>query len=324
MPVDIRYAGLDPDVERRVCFAINGLAAHHIRASANPWDGTRCDMLITDAEDTYGRIAADIARRRDTPILAFTGKAGSSDTWAQWLRRDATVSVLTKALVGALSADPPTAQRQAASAIRDGSGFGPSVFGSRAALVRLVLDPGIRRKRVLIGFSKRKLLADPQAGRLFAASGEDIAGARALLSGIGGDIEPYAPAGVPAGTKVAVSLDAAYVQAALHRNAALPDFPLRDVWLCDWPDLGQAPRHVDALLVARTLLRGKTSMDAIAAATGIGANAVSACLWAFAASGVLQHASLGGVQPLPRGSAKRRFGQLVAKMARHFGLGALA
>lgn len=322
MTLDIRYAGLEQDVERRVSFAVNGLAAHGVQARATAWDGTRCDLLVTDIEDTYGRIAADIARRRDTPTLAFTSQANSLDTWASWLGRDATVTVVTRALLGML---PNGKARAPAPAAPVPTATDASVFKSRAMLVRLVLEPGLRRARVRLGTGKHWLLADPQTGRLHAAHADDIVSACTALSQVGGEISLHDNARMPAELAFATSLDAAYVQAALHRNSALPAFPLHDVWLCDWPDLGHAPEHVDALLVARMLLRGKTDAEGIASATGVPLRSVNATLWAFAASGILHHASLNGDQAsLPRSSVAGRFGQLAARMARHFGLRARA
>ena len=317
MPVDIRYAGLEPDVERRACFAVNGLAAHEIQARASAWDGTRCDLLITDADDVYGRIAIDLARRRNTPILALTGDIQRRDTWALWLRRDVTVAALTKSLLAALSAQPGSAD----SAAPAETAVAMPAEHDRKGLVLLALEAGLARNKTLFALRDRKLLSDPQAGRLHASNHSDILHAKSLLTGGGWTFTPWNRA-VPAnGWDISASLDATLLEAALHRDAKLPDFPLREVWLCDWPDLGKVPERIDALRVAQALLRGKTDADAISQSTGIAPASVNACLWAFAASGLLQHATLSdSIQPLAQVTVKSRFSTLVSRMARHFGL----
>ena len=316
MPLDIRYAGLESDVERRVRFATNGLAAHEVHARASAWDGTRCDLLVTDTEDAYGRVAIDLARRRDTPILAFTNDIERADTWAGWLRRDATVATLTKALLDVI-AERTQANEQPANAVRM-----QASPPSRASLVRLALEPGLSGANAMLSVRDRRLYADLDGGRMHAASHSDILHARDMLAGSDWSLSPAGGSQRPARMEHASSLDSIYLDAALHRGGALPEFPLTQVWLCDWPDLGQVPEHIEALLVVRMLLRGKTDATAIGEATGIAPVTVNACLWAFAAAGLLHHASLSGHQPSPvRALVKGRFSQLVARVARHFGLG---
>jgi hypothetical protein len=317
MPLDIRYAGLEADVERRVQFAVNGLAAHKIDARARPWDGTRCDMLVTDADDTYGRVAIDRARRRDTTILAFTNHLPRTETWALWLRRDSTVSNLTRAIA---DATVPLATAAAAPAAILATPTAKDVR-TRSGLVHLATKQGMSAANAVLTLRDKKLLAHCDSGRLYATSHADILMASELLAGYEWTFESTSGNSVSSDMRHSTSLDSIYVQTALRRRDNLPAFPLKDIWLCDWPDLGQIPECVNALHIVNVMLRGKTDAEKISLVTGAPMDQVNACLWAFAASGLLQHASvISRLDPLQQVSVKSRFTSIVGRLARHFGL----
>ena len=333
MRVEVRYAALDADMERRVRFAVNGLAAQRVRAVAEPWDGTRCNLLVADVDDSYGMSAVDLARRRDTPIIGITSNPDRSDNWALWLGRDATVVKLTRALVAALNLPTPAAEGNGGAASPRPPGTTTQTLRLedvelRSALARLAFGKGIAGENVLARHSGRNYRILPRNGRLLTTSASELLAVRDRLCDDGWDLRPGdAPPEVTAAFEHAISLDAVCLDAAMRARARLPDFPQGTCWLCDWPDLGQVPELTGALRVARHLLRGKSGLDDAVAPTGLPRDEVNACLWAFAASGLLQHAgSAQAMQPLAtQATAPERsagFTRLFKKLAGHFGLAA--
>ena len=55
MRVDLRFAGLSEQAELRLRLAETLLAALQFQAAVAAWDGTRCDVLVVQPDDAYGR-----------------------------------------------------------------------------------------------------------------------------------------------------------------------------------------------------------------------------------------------------------------------------
>ncbi|WP_257389018.1 hypothetical protein, partial [Tahibacter caeni] len=82
MRLDLRTAALTELEEQRVRIAAQLLAAHGGEARVGAWDGTRCDLVVLNADDGYGRHVLDIARRRGVPAVAFGAPRTDADAQA--------------------------------------------------------------------------------------------------------------------------------------------------------------------------------------------------------------------------------------------------
>ena len=77
MRIDIRTAGLASQAEPRARLAAQLMAAFKFEARISAWDGTRCHVLIADADDAYGARCIEQAARRGISVLALS-QGGSS------------------------------------------------------------------------------------------------------------------------------------------------------------------------------------------------------------------------------------------------------
>lgn len=105
---DIATAALEERVEERVRIAALLLIARKIRAQTRPWDGTRCDLLVADAGDAYGRKAIEGARKRGIPALLFDAAEldlGHNAATAHESDSTETLSQRIHALLGPRTAD---------------------------------------------------------------------------------------------------------------------------------------------------------------------------------------------------------------------------
>lgn len=304
MHFDLRYAGLDPAMERRLRLAANALAAHRLTARASEWDGTRCDVVAADPDDEYGRRVLEIARRRGTPVL----EVGTATRTAEL---DTTVARLTRALYGLLRAGGDDSPSMASA--------NPAVDANACGLVRLAGDDALVGKDVEARIRNVVVWLLPESGRVLSATVSDQLHARERLC-VGWDWTFVPLVGKhrdkPPG-EISTSLDAFLVHAAWQARAQLPAFPSRDVALRDWPDLGAAASLVEPLAVVRALQRGPTTVTQIARRSGIAEADVGACLWAFKAAGLLHDRAAVTLAPEV---ARPQGGGLFARLASHFGL----
>ena len=325
MFVDLRYAGLEPDIERRVRFAANGLAAFRLNVKASAWDGTRCDILVTDANDAYGLTVVDIARRRDMRIVAFTREPDRKESWANWIDHGTSVAALTKILQQALA---DSTDGDAEDNVDDTSltstakkEIGISHDSSSVGMVRLALDESLRNATLAATHGGRTLLFRLRAGRVLASSLSDMLFVRDHICDSGWKFRALDASRLPDNFEIGASLDSFFLESATRNQHHLPSFPEGRYWLCDWPDLGQAPELVNALSIVRILLREKVSVRQLCKQSGLGATEVSACLWAFCASGLLQRTGF-AAQALPPPPTAGRFTTLMSRLASHLGLAA--
>lgn len=318
MEIELRYAALDDAVEQRVRFAAQALAAHRIRAQASSWDGTQADVVVVNADDGYGRHVMEIARRRGTPVLALGGDPGL-EPQAVLRPETATVSAIAKSLRellsrrnGPASALPPPATTE--------ESLGHSPVEKACALTRLATDPQWANVDLEATFQGTTVWLLPRSGRVLSANVGAQLHARAML---GQDGWSFAPLGEhrranPIGP-AAASLDAFYMQGAWTVRSSLPSFPAASASLREWPDLGGAAEIVDALKVVKVLQRGGASPARIRDESGVGEAEVSACLWAFSASGILERRVTAPSKAEPPQGRSARSG-LFARLAVHFGL----
>jgi hypothetical protein len=335
--IDLRYAALSQDVERRVRLAATALAAHQIRATATDWDGTRCDLLIADASDGYGRHVIGIAKRKGVGVLAFGNEADSAVDGVIWLSSRSDVAALATAVRDALSArrtaesarapieDAPRAPRetddeQHAGALASREMSSGQSTGS--ALVRLSTDAELMHIDLQATIQGRTIQLRPSSGRVLASSLSDLLSARDHLSEEGWQFEPIAgrqPALLSVGASA--SLDIFYLYGAIRGKSHLPPSPNLRYGLRDWPDLGAAPELMDALRVVRVLQRGNVLPSEIASMSRLPQQDVTACLWAFEAAGLLTRSAVEPVSQAvhPVEPPRQRSG-LLGRLAAHFGM----
>ncbi len=337
MRIDLRYAALSQDVERRVRLAATALAAHQIRATATDWDGTRCDLLIADASDGYGRHVIGIAKRKAISVLAFGSETDSAVDGVIWLSPRSDVAALATAIRDELAAcrpaestrspneDAPSSSRETSGEQQAGAWVTQDVSSGQstgAALVRLSTDVELVQVDLQATIQGRTIQLLPSKGRVTASSLSDLLSARDHLSGGGWQFERISgrhPSSLSIGASA--SLDVFYLYGAIRGKSQLPPSPNVRFGLSDWPDLGAAPDLMDALRVVRTLQRGNVLPSEIATMSRLPQQDVTACLWAFEAAGLLTRS---GIEPIlqtvrPAEPVRQRSG-LLGRLAAHFGM----
>ncbi|TDR46812.1 hypothetical protein DFR29_103348 [Tahibacter aquaticus] len=74
MRIDLRTAALTDSEDQRVRIAASLLGAVRIEAKPSPWDGTRCDVVIVNADDAYGRQVLALAQKRGIGLVAYASQ----------------------------------------------------------------------------------------------------------------------------------------------------------------------------------------------------------------------------------------------------------
>lgn len=311
----IRHAGLRPDQEQRLRLAATALAAHGIQASVASWDGTRCQVAVVNADDAYGRKVLDVALRRGALALALSQSAVQAGAHAA-ARDDSSAASLARLLQGILQADgtagpadPPAiaARRLAAN----------QAIASDGGLVHLAREDRLAGLDLEAHLGGRVVHLARSSGRVLSPTLSDLMAARDRLWEPGWTFVPLAQASTAqARFEMSTGLDAFLLQGALKRAAQLPAFPDAPCRLDDWPDLGASPDAVDALRVVRAIFGKPATPSGIARALGLEADYVSACLWAFAAAGLLRNHEGPAAAVKPDAPVRGMW----ARLATHFGL----
>lgn len=313
MQIDLRYAALDETVEQRVRLAAETLAAYRIEARASDWDGTQCGVLVAGSDDAYGRRVIDIARRRGISVLAIGAAVDDADKTLAV--SEATIVAIARGLRALLEA------RSSSDAPRRGDAVAPprkDAEPAACALTRLAIYPTLAGVDLEASIHGTTVWLLPSAGRVLSATVADQLRARDRLGSDDWNFTPLRERTRLIG-EISHSLDSFYLQGAWAARARLPAFTATGVRLRDWPDLGGASDIVDALRVVKALQRGNGNLGRIVAATDVAEADVSACLWAFRASGILQFDH--GLQaPATRDARPRAQPGLLARLAAHFGL----
>lgn len=318
MYIDLRYAGLKPESEQRMRLAATALAAHRLRARASAWDGTQCDIVAVDIGDGYGRHVIEIADRRGTPVLAIgdTDDIGNGDHTR--IAAAANVSMLTKALYRMLLQAGRVSHGSPVDEPREAVVEAATV----PALIRLVTDPQLAKLDLEAKIHDTTLWLLPSAGRVLSATVSDRLSA---CGKFGLDDWTFTALDEPRRAhppgEVSASLDVFYLQAAWQIRSRLPPFPNSRCNLLNWPDLGTAPDFVDVLRIVQLLQRGNLRADEIVESCGTSAQDVSACLWAFSASGILAAQESEPRRPPVAASRPGLLSTgLLSRLAAHFGL----
>lgn len=324
MRVDVCHAGLNEFLLQRLRLAAPLLAAKRLKLTVREWDGTRCGLLVADARDGYGVNVLNIGARRAIPLLYFVDPDGGVPAFdGQWLTAaGCTPLALAEALHRLL--DTHAKATKTATAHPD---HPPGSHGSvalmradepQAALVQLASDPRLAGQAVEASVHRRRVWVNPQDSRAYAMTLSDLLSTGECLGQGGWAFTPSAAAQATAPGEVSVSLDAYYLRGALRTPAPLPQFPTGHYRLRDWPDLGDAADQLGALRMAGLLTRGAMTPEAIGRDCQMSAEEVSACLWAFHASALLQRVD-GDALPVMLVAQEPR-GGLWKRIAERFGL----
>lgn len=313
MKIDLRYAGLNERSERRLRIASKLLETQGIRISVEAWDGTRCDILAANAEDAYGVHALDIASRRSIKTVALTSGGKLISNYTNTL--DSTEPVLSWVQMLQVVANLPNVS---SSGIRNRPSF------DEVGICRLGMDPKLRGLDLQARIGTRAIFISASTGRIVARDAGELLCMRDELANAGWEFESVASSS-SAALGFSASLDSFYIEGALAAQERLPTFPSGALALSDWPDLGAAAAYVNVLKVVKALMQGGTNIHDVVSTTRIEIQEVSACLWAFAASGLLRlHAEEPhGEQALEKSSVPTEGESntsLFSKLARRFGL----
>ncbi|WP_386066147.1 hypothetical protein ACFJIW_16565 [Tahibacter sp. UC22_41] len=306
MRLDFRTAALSEQEEQRVRIAAQLLAAHGGQARVGAWDGTRCDLVVLNADDGYGRHVLDVARRRGLPAVALGP-----------LRPDAAADGLVVAEGSAASLAATLWRLVGAAATDTAAKTSRSTRADLAGLLRLAETP-LRGADVRATIAGRSIVLRPSVGRTRGRTLSDLLAARDHLGDSGWQFEALAPGvddAMPSDS--AMSLDAFLLTGALRTRVALPPFPDGEWALRDWPDLGAAADLVAGLRLAQRLRRAAATPRALAEGAGVARELADACLWAFRAADLLTETAA----PAPRAAAPPPVvRQLLNRLAARFGL----
>ena len=300
MDLDVRTAVLEEATEQRLRLAISLLGAYRLRIRLNPWDGTRCDLLIASADDAYGARVLAQAQRRGTKAI------GVGRTLNAAISPDATAAMLAQHIrdqvYGAASSDASAAS------------------APLPALCRLA-QPPLRGKAVDVICHGRALKLRPQTGRVHAESHSGLLAGleklsesrcRIVLSDGDDDVQNMASA----------SIESVLLRAAYRIGDALPDFPAGRYWLDAWPDLGVMPLQTGALRTCLLLIGNTRSSDDLVKSDlgDVTPADLNACLWAFAAADLLRDD--GVVRRIETAPPRkpRAHASFLSSLARRFGL----
>ncbi len=317
MRSDIRSVALDPGQKARVAAAARALAAHAIQARLSDWDGTRCDLLVANADDGYGRHVIEIALWRGLAVVALHADLGAECRAQTCVDADVSERVLASEMLRVLGADSlgaATASQSAPVAV----GTSPGDVDRCTGLLpcRLALDPAWIGQDVVCRLEHRRVYLLPSRGRVLTSTLSEQLSARDHLCEPGWSMRPLAAGDLDrAGVEVSTSLDGFLLRGLLRSVDKLPPFPRRSCVLADWPDLGTVADLTVALKVAGVLSRRTVDSAEVAALAEVDERQASACLWAFAASGLLRFERTGAASNPPAPATG-----LLAKLARHFGL----
>ncbi|WP_133818542.1 hypothetical protein [Tahibacter aquaticus] len=318
MRIDLRTAALTDSEDQRVRIAANLLGAVRIEAKLSPWDGTRCDVVIVNADDAYGRRVMELAQKRGIGLLAYASQAIHFDKASQCHVAEGTAVFLVSALRCVI--DAARKHDSAASPGTAAASPAPARHGNFSALMELTHDAW-RGRDIDADIAGRRISIRASRGRVMAGTLSDMLAARDAL---GKCAEPHGFTAVPERRpgigEISWSLDAFLVDGALRCRQSLPTFAGSAYSLRDWPDLGSAGETLTPLRIASWLQQRSGSVQERAKKAGIGADEVNACLWAFHASNLLVIGEPPAAPAPPAALPARVATPLLSKLAARFGL----
>lgn len=302
---DISYSALGEQAEQRVRQAGQLLAAYRIRARIRPWDGTRCDLLVTDLSDAYGRKTYDRARSRGTPILAFGVDTQANDDGIGIALDNSLAPILAQSMRDLLSLDARNDD-------------GESDTETLPALCRLA-GADLKGLAIDATWNGRIVRIRPDEGRVYAPTLSDLLSATDTFCSEDWSLVRSEDGAHPPEDGASRSLEAFLLQAAFAARDTLPRFPDGHYRLKDWPDVGSAPELIGSLKIAKRLLDGDCTPAGLSRAGDIDAADVNATLWAYAAANLLDlPVEMPKAEPPPQ--PVRVLSGIMARIAQRFGL----
>lgn len=326
----LRHAGLPEAFLRRLVLACRVASAQQLILRCEPWDGTRCDLAVVAVTDAYGQRAADLARRRGTPLLGVHAPGQTADTEAfpLQLSADAITGDVLNALLqclawgaradgtGSVKATPAAAEASAPNhPVHD------SLMGALAAL------EGSGAGWLHAQCSGIEVFIDREGGRVCAESVDMLKIAAPRAGREGWTARPHSGLQTGAPRRLASSsLDTFLLTAAMAARSTLPALPALRFQLRQWPDLGGMPEAVDALRVVRAIQSRRLTEAEIRETTGVDEATVRACLHAFRAAGLVRGEPTDATAATPTevataAASSRTSSRVLHRLARWVGLG---
>jgi len=299
--IKIGMAGLSEEVELRLSLACGLLAASQIDIEIQDWQGNESDILIVDIDSGHGRLAYEMAQRRNLPVLVFPRSGDNETQYASKLDRDAPAAALARALQEKLQ---PSSEVSS-----------DDVQGLLGICIR---EAGCSQD-LLVKRGGIAMILRHAAGRILTRSVSDLTIAETrLLEGTWLCMTRPAKDPYQHEWLVSRSLDGFLIKACMKYRDSLPVLGGKLFRLTRWPDLGSVTDDLDALRLSALLQRSAWSADALAQHTQLPPRVINAFLWATLASGALARADGNMVKAdaaeMPAASS------LIQRVARHFGL----
>lgn len=303
MKLSISVAGLSDKLRLRLELASKLLVAHRIHAHVQDWDGTKCGLVVVDLADAYGLRVMDIALRREIAVYAFGASNVTADERVRLISPDFSVKVIAQWLQKLMVSPEPVKSAT-----------------SEPLLVTLARNPAWASGDMALVHGDRRILLCRSSSRVWAKTLSDLLYCKDRFGLHDWQLQPLSdPHTIRSEEEFSSSLDSFLTEAAL--TASLPIFMAGRWQLTEWPDLGAAPEMVVSLRAASLLLRQPLSAVELGNRLGIEDAAASACMWAFAAAGLLRNEE-GAIDPSPTPvvTSPVPAGGLLARLARRFGL----
>ncbi len=311
---DIATVALNDQMEQRVRIAASLLLASRVDTSVRPinakvrlWDGTRCDLLIADLSDAYGRQASAMAEKRGTAVLAIGDKP-------------AEISLQCGAVPA--SSPAPVLAKHMRDLLTHGKLCDPTDPNDDSILPALCVLAEVRYRGRAVDAVCNGLTLNirPEAGRIYASNLGALLSASDYFSSAAWELQIAAASDT---THLADgpsrSLEAFLLHAAFQGRAQLPPFPEGRYQLHDWPDVGTAPEFIGALKVAGSLVRAPATARELQQSSMLGEEEVNASLWAYQASNLLL-ADNGANREARSPPPTAHFSGILSRIASRFGL----
>lgn len=271
MRIDIRTAALGSTAEPRARLAAQLMAAFKFEARISAWDGTRCHVLIANADDAYGARCIEQAARRGISVLALSqGGASGPETVSKSLS-SAPAAILAKQLAAMLEE-----KNNQSSPVMAGNG-----------LVLLAMVPTLASGIFKAQLRQHTIFINRQTSRVYARTEAELQAAKTDLCLPNWDFITASADDISAACQCSMALDAFCVLAALQGIGRFPDLPEKHYTLSDWPDLGLAVDVPNIFSLIRMLQKNPVSPAEATAKSGMDVLEATALLWALKASGVL-------------------------------------
>jgi len=303
MHITLGTAGLSEELALRLSLACGLLAASQIHVELQDWRGGESDMLIVDIDSGHGRLAYEVATRRNLPVMVFPRSGDTTTPYTSKLDRDAPAATIARALQEKLQ---PSSE--------------PTSDDVQGLLGICIREAGCSQD-LLVKRGHIAMILRHAAGRILTRSVSDLPAAETRL------LENTwlcmaRPANDPYASEwlVSRSLESFLINACMKHQASLPSLGGKQYRLARWPDLGGVTENEEALRLSALLQRCAWSADDLAQSTGIDATHINAFLWATLASGALACADSSAAAPEAQQVALPTASSLIQRVARHFGL----